>query len=292
MHKQISIEEIIKRLGTITEAIDKIYTQLIYEENEEEIKKLHNHLDIVLNIENELYDTIFKHKEYDKGILIKIPGIIYSLCLKNPNPIIARISNYITQIDYINPFISTLGIDIYRQQENYIYIKFQSILDLYKSIQITLDNIINTTSSKEEKTNAKEMKNAFLFNIKLLSNFISASDKTNKLYGKERCILFGHDEKIVNQIYQAHIYDKINESIINILILGNSLKDKVILESSLNLLNKAEVFNITREYYKLSNKESPELTINPNNEIVIKILNKALSGIIDDTLRPKKKYKS
>jgi len=269
-------DELIERLGKITHSIKSIYEKFGTSDECQE------YLDIALEVEDGIYEKVKKCKDFDQ--FIRRANYIINLSnLEDKEDIIMRIVGYISQRVYLNPFrpLDTNFNEYF--QEMAAGIENQVILDYLKAQIIAIDEELKKDISCDDKDKLIKRRNELLFQNKILEYFVR-DKKYLKIDGKERCLAFNNNEKLVETLYMEYISNTLNNTIQEMLS-NNSILNQVNLKSILSFLSDEEKQKVKVEFIVLTNY-TPLKFFTHDNPNIDKILE-----IIDDSINENKNSK-
>ena len=256
------IDNYLERLYGITNAVRELYIKL--NENPNERNRYLEYIKIAKDVEDNIYKEIGKDlltsDSFINRLHYKIRQTNYSEDAKSD--ITKRIFEYITELEYINPFTSLEDdFDDYTIENNAI-IKSQAVIE-YATIRINLmDKLLEETTDKKNRTIILKERNSTIYQFKFLEKYINEPIELQKTPGREKCIIFGHNKKDTDIIYKNSIAEIINSSIPILLNYTDSLLQNPLnvtffklqlidFEAALIMANEEEVKEILAGYKKL-----------------------------------------
>ncbi len=271
-------DSFIERLSGILNSIKSIYDQLNSNYNNlEETRKIQEYLDLAIEVEDNILNEIGEDTLFDEKFINRFTYLVQRSDLKYRNEVIERFQNYIYQKGYLNPFLSREKDPNEARMENYVTIKNQASIDYFKDILINIDNAL-IHANENEKKKLITTKNNVLYNYKIIANLIK-NNKNHKIDGRNRCIVFNQDEKLVADTYKEYAYSIINYCFYSILIKDDNLLENIELRCALDLLDKSEIFEVARSYHKAISSDPTFQTLsanNPNHEKITSIIKEYL----------------
>ncbi len=272
MQKNIKLLDLnIDKLMKISNTIKYIYDQIAsLNTNDQKKKELYKTLSLAIKTENNIYKEILNNFPINNQFFNRLEYLIFNSDIENKEQICSRIEAYLTYKEYVNPYPSTSLDKDERKHENIITIKCSTNIDYLTKLYYFLQNAQTTTTS--EKSLVENAKNTLLFEYKILNDIIGTSKYPN-FNGKERCLIFKHDELLVNNIYLNYALPIIDKTIID-LLSKNNLLSQITLHSALTLLELSEISQIAQKYqenaltipfFQMLTKE------NPNHQLIIEI---------------------
>lgn len=255
------IDNYLERLYGITNTIRDLYLDLTKSKDKE---KTLEYLALAIEVENKIYKEIgqklLSSNQFIRRAQYKIRHTDYKDDAKND--IVNRIINYITQLEYINPFTSQEPYYDDYQKENLAIIKNQAILD-YAYLRIFYyDILLEETKSKRAQKIITKQRNKIIFTNKILDNFVNKPIELPKTLGREKCEIFNHDKDEIEYIYSNAVADIINP-VINILLnyTNTLLSDPQVLtyfnmqlidlKCGLDMATPQEVISVSQGYKSL-----------------------------------------
>lgn len=262
----------IHRIIDVTATIKNIYDDLAKAYgNEKKTKELEEYLDLAISAEDKIYKEIGDELLVEDLFINRISCLINRSDLKNKVFIENRIINYIAQKTYANPFLSREIYKEYYDSENITIIKAQITIDYVKAVLLTVDEFLEKATNKKDKKRLATAKYSTTFLNKAVRT-IMKNEKSHQIKGRERCIIFKHDEELVRTLYSNHANGIINTCLYQILANDDNILWQIQLKSALHLLNKDEINHIAWSYHHAitSNPQFQALSKdNPNHEIIL-----------------------
>lgn len=262
----------IQRIIDVTATIKTIYDDLAKAYgNAEKTKELEEYLDLAISVENKIYKEIGDELLVEDLFINRITYLINRSDLKDKLLIENRIINYIAQKTYANPFLSRERYKEYFDNENIITIQAQITIDYVKATLLTVDEFLEKATNKKDKKRLANAKYSTIFLNKAVDT-IMKNEKSHQINGRERCLIFNHDEELVQTLYSNHANGIINTCLYQILANDENIFWQIQLKSTLHLLTKDEISNVAWSYHHAitSNPQFQTLSKdNPNHEIIL-----------------------
>lgn len=262
----------INELINITNEILNMYTELIIaeiEDDKEYYELVLEELKELIVTENKIYMKLLENKPDIETLIKRISRIIdllyKKICLENKISILDRISIYLRNKDYTNPFKSMLKTPYLATNQNNQIIANQYNYDHKKSLIKFINHALEECPHQiqAELINLK-YRNIFIaktFELFLLRPF----EEKTEISGRENAVLFGHDKTTVDKIYFNYslevitiLMDEIKQKIFFTMIdqgssytLLDKYEDTILLESYLSMLSKEEIKLIQQIIFKI-----------------------------------------
>jgi hypothetical protein len=268
-------DNLIKRLGKITYSIKIIYDKITIHANKPiELQKDYELLDALIEIENRVYKEI--GDRFLDELFINRIRYLFNKEYKDGDILVDRIYNYVGNIFYLNPYKTTEYNPVENEIENQISIESQVCMDYEKALLLNIDEEMSNTKSKKYNKKLMRVKNQILFSQKIVSNLIK-SERTNKIDGRQRCIIFNQDEKTTDKIYENFAYEQIRQ-IIEKSISGKYDMDilEIELKSNILLLTDDEKLNLAN----CSTTIAYLYSAYPNIRTIERVLNETRNNLI------------
>lgn len=266
------LDNYIKRLTELTGSIKRIYDKLgDVATNEKESQKLEEALEIAISIENQLYYEIGDNILFDDAFIRRVVYLLKRSHLTEKEAIENRIINYAAQKHFLNPFLSEAPTKEEREEDNKLYIQSQVNMEYTRNLLININKELSKTTNESDIIKLTRAKNKLLFCNKMISKLINDENYCQS-DARTRCIVFNHNEEVVNLIFGQFVQNISNYCINNILINENSLFDQLELKSSLAILTNSELMRAAQSYQKIT-KVDPYFKAlienNPKNHEII-----------------------
>ena len=287
------LEKNLNSLINIEIGVYKAYLTLENAENQEQYENALENVEFVISIENEYFQKILetiKHTPYGFEKIIKtIKGKDVSEEIKEN--ITNRVICYIIATTYKNPFLSNLANQRDRALNNEEIIRHNCEFDVMRLSLYCLERQIKETTSETDKREKIANRTYYIYSYKILEKYLKEGIPKEDLTSRERCIIFGHNKKLVDKIYSENIMEEINKKIATIQANDLDEYDREIeilnLQTFLNLLTNQERMKIAKEFYFISNNIP-----NENNEKIAITIAEALNNpIINSETQTTKVYK-
>ena len=255
----ITIEILIMYIELVVAEIDddKEYYELVLEE----LKQL-------ITTEDKIYNELLDIETSTEKIIERVSKLL-KLCHPEIQKgyrslILDRISIYLKNRNYINPFKSMSKYPDIAAEENTKIICYQYNYDT-KQYLIKFTNHALEDCPEELKPDLIMYKYDYIFSAKSFELLLLTSqEESPKLSGKEKAILFGHDKETVEKIYFENsleiirtLISEISQQITFAMIgqcspytLLDKYEDRNLLESYLSVITKEEVGEIQKIIFK------------------------------------------
>lgn len=275
---QILIDNYIERLSKIVVSIRKLYNDLNdAANNKEKYEELEEYLKIALEVEDNLFKEIENTVIDSELFLNRLYYLIGRSEIENSNEISERIALYISRKTYLNPFLATEYDSDDLKEDNKISIDNQININYLINLIIEIDNILENTTNKDIRTKLTRAKNDILFKDKMVGKLIKNKEKIPQ-NTRQLCLDLKQNEDDVTYRYVNLAVRVFNNCYFDILTLKDSLLKQLCLKSALYPLTAKEVQGIAIQYFNSMIK--PEFMCltanNPNNQIIINILNEEI----------------
>ena len=229
-------DKILNNIITISIVLNDKYITLATaktDENEEIVEQTLNHIKMAREYEEKLYNSLdLKNVPYER--------FCYLLRKRNLNQIDyddidSRFFNYISSLTITNPFLSQEEDIVDRIQENKAAITRQVKRDFTLTFLFLISQAIKQESDINNKYNLWMEYYFTIFKEKSAECFLDTFPKTPKKSGRNRCILFNQEKKLVNEIYQETLREYIEEDLERI---KEDYNDQVLAQNPEETINK------------------------------------------------------
>lgn len=273
--------------------IDNCIFSLYLNRNENNIDETDEKLKFVIEAENEIYKKLDLTKKTSDSLLCRV----YFLLFKTDYPedvkssINERIANHFFYRCYSLPFASTSKNIDKNEFENSFTINVQVTVDYYKNLLFNLEKSFTNSKNKLQRKILLQTINSINFYQKFLER-IDCSQA--RLEGRERCLMFNHDEKFVDNEYEQFcadiisscIHDGFRYSNNNLKSVTNKTKfDTTLLsmKTALSILKNDELINVIN-YYK--NEIKSKYDCNQQKSIEV------MTSVIEEVIKEKNSVKT
>lgn len=181
------------------------------EEKEEKVKITLNNIKMAKEYEEKLYNSLdFKNVSYERFCCLLSKR---NLEQTDYDDIDMRFFNYINSLTIANPFLSQEEDIVDRTEEN----KDVIFRQVKRDFTLTYLYLISQVLKQETDINKQYvlwMEYYFtIFKEKSTECFLDTFPKTPKKSGRNRCLLFNQEKKLVNEIYQETLSEYIEEDL-------------------------------------------------------------------------------
>lgn len=244
----------LKRLIVITNCIYNVYMN-----NQLDDDTKAQYLKLTIEEENSIYDKLEVTKKNLEDIIDKYKLLLsisdYSDDVKEK--LADRTINYLLFLAYKYPFKSTSKHYFIAEEEDINTITTQAEIDYSKLLIKLTKNTINTTKSKIKRKKSIQRLNE----IKFTNKEIEVIDDDNiSINGRNTCLLFGHNQELIDSVYEDVCLKNFDESINVCLnfsdecLKRNSSKIELgftidCIKASLYMLNTNEISFIIKKFY-------------------------------------------
>lgn len=275
---QILIDNYIERLSKTVVSIRKLYNDLNEAaNNKEKYEELEEYLKIALEVEDNLFKEIENTVIDSELFFNRLYYLIGRSEIEDSNEIAERIALYISRKTYLNPFLATEYDSDDLKEDNKISIDNQININYLINLIIEIDNILENTTNKDIRTKLTIAKNDILYKDKLVGKLIKNKEKIPQ-NTRQLCLDLKQNEDDVTYQYVNLAVRVFNSCYLDILTMKDSLLKQLCLKSALYPLTAKEVQAIAIQYFNSMIK--PDFACltanNPNNQIIINILNEAI----------------
>ena len=211
-------DQILKDIITMSANLNVLYVRLATaktDENEEEITKLLEYIDMSSEYETKLYSQIEINNDTFGNLVNKF---IFLLGKEKNNKydkdfIYARFYNYINDLTVRNPFLSMEKNIQNREDENSAAIERQVKRDYTLTYLFLLSEEIKDTIDPITKYILWDAYCSTIYSEKSLENYLKEFPKHPEKSGRERCILFNQNKSLVDEIYLTILKDYLTQDI-------------------------------------------------------------------------------
>lgn len=295
-----NLDEILKSIIQYSSNISALYQAAATAKIEEDDEEYKTQLDYIalaeeyeekeyqkIDFENNLDERLYKRFDY----LLRhssIPPEIY-------NQINQRFQNHINELLIRNPFLSTNPINSEKIEEDKASIIWQAIRDYSITLLYFINKDISIVKTEAVRQNLINFYYEVIFKQKILNQYLKNPPQGIEITGRERCLTFRQNKKLVNECYNGIIMEALNTNI-QILL---SYTDSFIINHPDKLAEQRMILNLVKAAIAIATEEDkngicinyPE-TAKENSKISIYKINSAIEEAnltVQDKIAQKKK---
>lgn len=254
------------------------------ENNEEEFGIQLDYIKLVSEYEEKTYQKIDLKKDLGERLYNRFNYLLQnSDTPKELHDIIKkRFQNHINELLILNPFLSSNSNKQERDLENQAAITYQAMRDYSISTLYFFNKEIEKEQDPIIKQDLLDYYYEFIFNQKQLTPYLKEPPQQIEASGRNRCLVFNQQEKLVNSCY----YQVIKESIIESITQTMQYTDEFLRDNPEQIAGQKVELAFTKASLVIASqeeKESLEFKANEQAQIVSSKSYKDILTAIEET---------
>lgn len=213
-----SLDDFLKSIINLSTNISVLYQNLtnakIKNQPKDILKEL-EYIKLASEVEEKEYKKINLEENLDPKLYNRFSYLLRHSDVKEELHwlIIKRFQNHINEQLILNPFLSTSPYISEQQEENEAAITYQAIRDYSISSLYFLNQAIEKEENETVKQELIDYYHEFIFEQKSLSKYLLEAPEKVEITGRNRCLIFNQDPKMVDDCYKRVIKDALNNTV-------------------------------------------------------------------------------
>lgn len=213
-----SLDDFLKSIINLSTNISVLYQNLtnakIKNQPKDILKEL-EYIKLASEVEEKEYKKINLEENLDPKLYNRFSYLLRHSDVKEELHwlIIKRFQNHINEQLILNPFLSTSPYISEQQEENEAAITYQAIRDYSISSLYFLNQAIEKEENETVKQELIDYYHEFIFEQKSLSKYLLEAPEKVEITGRNRCLIFNQDPKMVDDCYKRVIKDELNNTV-------------------------------------------------------------------------------